>query len=203
MFNENMTSKISLLFKNLKYSHVFNGAISIKKNKEIDDIIIDIFDHNKEITEKEKNDIIRFVSNKYYNLILEILFDIEKLVELEMTLPQSELELLPKTIYLYDRTIIASQKIKKDFINIKLDTNALGYNKINIQFSENNINEVFNNSLLKPVELIDILNNNRELFLKRVKININELNEFYKKIVLESEYYRNLNNIKKLEKKID
>ena len=199
------TTEIRMIFKDKKYSNAFDGSVTIKKNKEIEDIIIDIHDHNKKVSEEEKDEIINFISNRYYNDILNIISDLEYIIDLELLLSKYEQNGLKDTIYFYDSfshdSKITSQKFKFDFLNIKYETNALGYNKINIEFSDENINEVFNKKLLKPIEIIDIINNSQDLILKRISVNINDLNEFYKRIITESKYYQNLCEVKKLEKK--
>jgi len=200
-FDDDWTSTISVLFQDKRYYHAFDGGITVKKKKDVKDIIIDVRYSDKKITENEKIEIIRFISDKYYNFIINTINNMESIIELMSSLPKKEQDRLGNSVFFYHFANIARQNFKYDFINIKLETNVLGQNKIDIEFSDKDINDVFTNKLLKPVELIDIKNEHKDLLLKRVGIDIDELNGFYKKIVLDSQYYKNLSDIKRLEKK--
>lgn len=145
-------------------------------------------DRFKKLQQEELNEIRAFISN-YNDKIYIVLNDLDNISNIFMLNTDNK-----DYLYLFDGISFVHDKFLYDKFSIEFFTDCFGKSKIYFDLEDIKDNELFQ-------KLNSVFIKKRDYILKRLPINIDDLNPVYKKIVLESDYYKTLKTLKKLEKK--
>lgn len=180
---------------------VLDGTIKISKYLNLSDIFIECnkYDDYSTFSPKEKDNIKDYIYHNYYNNIVDIFNDLEELIIL---LEMEKDEINHRSIDFCESTTLEHYMFDTDLFKIAFNTNPFGNNRIVVKSMKEHQYNIGNKLTLLPTEYFDFIEEHKDLILKKLEVVTHQqLPTFYKNIVTNSEYYKNLENFKLLEKK--
>lgn len=197
--NRPPASTITIFLNKRMSKKTLDGTIKISKYLNLTDIFIECnkYDDYTVFSPKEKDDIKDYIYHNYYDYIVDIFNDLE---ELMIVLGLDE-ESKYRSIDFYESTTLEHYLFDTDLFKIAFTTNPFGNNRVVVKSMKEHLYNLESKSTLLPTEYFDFIEEHKDLVLKKVEVNVEELPTFYKNIVTNSEYYKNITNNKILEKK--